>query len=97
MNADEMRAETQNHLDQIESETANGIMKWEEFPTPNPDAMRSFQGKSPTYTVLVAQANVRDVGVVHHGMATVNAQGMAIVIPSDTANRLYHKAAAERN
>lgn len=84
------------HIDRIHALAEAGQIVWTELPTPRPNAMRAFQGQGGGYLINVAQANVVGHGVVHEGM--VIAPGALVIhIPPEYADKLYHRAAVQRN
>lgn len=92
---EQVMAEAAKHVDIIVRLDTEGRIAWRTIPSPA--GSRSFDGAGEGYTVLVSQYNAAGRGIGHAGMASCAAQGMAIVLPADQAERLYRAAAARMN
>lgn len=84
------------HIEKVRSLSA-GQITWQTLPSPNPDALRAYQGETPHYLMNIAQANVTDVGLVHEGMIVSKDDGLVIRIDHELASHLWHAASAGRN
>lgn len=91
----QIMAEAAKHVDIIIRLDAEGRIAWRTIPSPA--GSRSFDGAGEGYTVLVSQYNAAGRGIGHAGMASCAAQGLAIVLLADQAERLYRAAAARMN
>lgn len=96
----------QQHQAKVVELAESGLIAWTEVKMPKPEASRGFNGIAKTeagtvqYIIMVVQANVVEAGgVVHEGMVMVaDKQGaMAIHMDPEIADKLYHKAATQRN
>ncbi len=87
------------HLVAILKLADEGGIQWQEETPPRPKAMRAFSGFAGKYNILVCQANVEGRGIIHECMAVVTESTgpMVIHFGRETADKLYHQAAAKRN
>ncbi len=85
------------HVRHVRDLADTNQFNWTSLPSPNPDALRAFQGENEHYLINVAQANISGHGVVHEGMVVCKEQNCVIRIDRDLANVLWHKAAATSN
>lgn len=91
----QVMAEAIKHVDIIVRLDTEGRIAWRTIPSPA--GSRSFDGAGEGYTVLVTQYNAAGRGIGHAGMASCPAEGLAIVLPAEQAERLYRAAAARMN
>lgn len=87
------------HLLKIRELATSNQIDWKIAEVPKPASMRSFNGITPEYNILVCQANVEGAGIVHEGMAIIiDPDGPIIMrMTSELADHLYHLAVAKLN
>jgi hypothetical protein len=79
----------------VQAET--GSVVWKEEPFPNPEAARVFSGVTPTHTLMVSQANVKDRGIIFNGVLTCQTAPHIVPLPPEIAEKLYRAASTSRN
>lgn len=91
------------HLQRVRLLAATRQFEWKALASPNPDALRAFQGETGSYLVNVVQANVYFGGdksqakVVHEAVIVSKLEGYVIRVDRELADTLWHQAAAASN
>ena len=86
------------YVEQFKKDIAQGLVVWKEVQPPKPKAMRAFEGQGNGYMVMVTEANIQDVGKMHHAMLIGTKGGVSMVnLPADLAKLAYTSASRARN
>ena len=84
------------HLRRIKEQIAFSQFVWCSLPTPDPEALRLYQGENAQYLINVAEASVAG-GAVHQGMVVSKRDGLLIKLDRDFADTLWQAAVAVSN
>src|SRR6267142_2173554 len=84
----------QSLIEQVIFDTGAGKITWRTIEPPNPEAIRAFEGKGPTYSLLVVEANTKEAGIVQEGVITATSGDYPLIVrmPRPVAKLLYQYA-----
>lgn len=91
------------HLQRVRLLASTRQIHWTPLASPNPRALRAFQGESGSYLVNVVQANIfsdtdkSKTKVVHEAVIVSKLEGYVIRVDRELADTLWHQAAAASN